>query len=117
MNQTFTDKVSISSEEKQLDEDREFFSHAHRTGYDQGFRAGIDYQKGLNQSLGLFSKDAQIAEFKRIVANRESDLANATTAIESLQATIAQLTAQLTQLQSAKIAREDVAPAQPDHIN
>jgi hypothetical protein len=117
MNQTFTDKVSISSEEKQLDEDREFFSHAHRTGYDQGFRAGIDYQKGLNQSLGLFSKDAQILDMTERITTMKGIIANGSTIITSLQATIAQLTAQLTQLQSAKIAREDVAPAQPDHIN
>lgn len=58
-----------------------------------------------------------VDRYKAEAAQAETDLANATTAIESLQATIAQLTGQLTQLQSAKIAAEDkdpIEPAEPD---
>lgn len=54
-----------------------------------------------------------VNRFKAEAAQAEADLANATTAIESLQATIAQLTGQLTQLKSAKIAREDIDPIEP----
>lgn len=54
-----------------------------------------------------------VNRFKAEAAQAKADLANATTAIESLQATIAQLTGQLTQLKSAKIAREDIDPIEP----
>lgn len=102
--------------EAQLDEDREFYSAAHRTGYDQGFTAGIDYQICLEQSLGVFSKDSQIYHLGNRIGELNAIVSDANTALEALvaertelQTQLTDALAQLTQLRSQTIAREDVA--------
>jgi uncharacterized protein YhaN len=56
-----------------------------------------------------------VNRFKADAAQAEADLTNATTTIDALMAERAQLTAQLTQLRSQTIAREDWPEAQHDY--
>ena len=71
-------------------------------------------EQGIKDQLRIYR--IKTDELKGIIADKDSKLDEATTTIEALIAERAQLTAQLTQLRSQAIAREDVSPVQPEPI-